>query len=100
MSQASEEKKLKWTNLIEQQRQSGLSIKMWCQEHNTPPSTFHYWKEKISPKQLERSSFTEMKRSRAETISLQAKGLYIRIGSECHFNICKQLFALLAEELC
>jgi len=34
---ASEEKKLEWKTLIEQQRQSGLSIEKWCLREQIRP---------------------------------------------------------------
>ena len=54
----SENKRLKWKSLIEEQRQSGLSIKKWCQQKNLVPNTFHYWKERLSSKELQASSYS------------------------------------------
>jgi len=42
--------------LIEEQRNSGLSIKEFCSNHIIPPSTFHYWKKKFA-REPERNSF-------------------------------------------
>ena len=97
---SSEEKKLEWKNLIEQQGQSGLSINKWCQQRNRIPHTFHYWKNKLFPKQLQKSSFTELNMKRPDAISLQARDLYVRMGSDCDPMLRKQLFALFAEARC
>jgi len=79
----SEDKKLKWKCLIEEQRQSGLSINKWCQQQSLVPNTFHYWKDKLFPKELQTSSFVELKVKRPDEISLQIRGLHIRVGSDC-----------------
>lgn len=97
---ASEEKKLEWKSRIEQQRQSGLSVDKWCLQHQIRPSAFQYWKDKIFPKQLQKSSFAELNMKRPDAISLQGRGFYVRMGSDCDLNLRKQLFALFAEGLC
>jgi len=97
---ASEEKQLKWKNLIEQQRQSGLSIEKWCRQNQILPHTFHYWKEKLFPQQLQKNSFAELNMKRPDAISLQAKGLYIRMGNDCDPRLRKQLFAMFAGLAC
>jgi len=97
---ASEEKKLEWKNLIELQRQSGLSIKKWCRQNQIVPHAFHYWKDKLFPRQLLKSSFSELNMKRPNTISLQARGLYVRMGSDCDSHLRKQLLDLFAELPC
>ena len=96
----SEEKKLEWNNLIERQRQSGLSIDKWCLQNQIGPSSFQYWKNKLFPRQLQKSSFAELNMKRPDAISLQGRGIYVRMGSDCDLNLRKQLFALFAEGLC
>ena len=96
----SETKKLEWKRLIEEQRQSGFSIEKWCQQQNLVPHTFHYWKDKLFPKRLQKTSFTELNIRRPDTISLQARGLHVRIGSDCDPMLRKQLFTLFAEVAC
>ena len=97
---ASEETRLEWKNIIEEQHRSGLPVKKWCLQNQIRPSAFQYWKEKLFPKQLDKSSFTELNMKRPDAISLQARGLYVRMGSDCDPNIRKQLFALFAEISC
>ena len=96
----SQEKQLEWKNLIEQQRQSDLSIEKWCLQNQIKPHTFYYWRDKLFPKQLEKSSFTELNMKRADAVSLQARGLYIRMGSDCDPHWRKQLFAMFAGLSC
>lgn len=95
-----EEKKLEWKNLIEQQRQSGLSIEKWCRQNQIVPHTFHYWKDKLFPRPLQKSSFTELNMKRSDAVALQARGLYVRMGSDCDPLLRKQLFALFASLPC
>jgi hypothetical protein len=97
---ASEDKQLEWKNLIEQQRQSGLSVDKWCLQNQIRPSTFQYWKDKLFPKRLQKSNFAELNVNRPDTISLQARDLYVRIGNDCNPHLRKQLFAIFAELSC
>jgi hypothetical protein len=99
-SHISEEKQLAWKTRIEQQRQSGLSIEKWCLLHQIHPHLFHYWKAKLFPKQLQKNSFTELNMKRPDAISLQARGLYVRMGSDCDPHVRKQLFSLFGELSC
>ena len=93
---ASEDRQLEWKNIVEQQRKSDLSIEKWCLQHQIKPHTFHYWKDKLFPRQLQKSSFTELNMKRPNVIALQAQGLYVRMGRDCDPNLRKQLFALFA----
>jgi hypothetical protein len=97
---ASEDKQLEWKNLIEQQRQSGLSVDKWCLQNQIKPHTFQYWKDKLFPRQLQKSSFAELNMKRPDTISLQARGLYVRMGNDCDPHLRKQLFAMFAGLSC
>lgn len=96
----SDNKKLEWKDLIEQQRTSRLSVQKWCQQNQVNPHTFRYWKAKLFPKSLKKSHFIEFKMKRPDAVSLQARGLHIRIGSTCDLNVRKQLFALFTEVSC
>jgi len=99
-SRTSEAKQLEWKNLIEKQRQSGLSVDKWCLQNQIRPFAFQYWKDKLFPRQLKKSSFAELKVKRSDPISLQTQGIYIRIGSDCDPNLRKQLFALFGSLPC
>ena len=92
----SSEKQLEWKEQVEKQQASGLSIEKWCLKNQIRPHTFHYWKDKLFPKQLQKSSFAELNMKRPDAISLQAQGLYVRMGRDCDPHLRKQLFALFA----
>ena len=36
-----------FTRIIEQQKESGLSVKVFCSNQGITPSTFYYWQRKI-----------------------------------------------------
>ena len=97
---ASEAKQLEWQSLIEQQRQSGLSVEKWCQQNQIKSHAFQYWKDKLCRKQLQKSSFAELNMKRPDAMSLQAQGLFIRMGGNCDPRLRKQIFALFAELSC
>lgn len=95
-----QEKNNEWADRIAQQRQSGLSIEKWCRQNQIKSSVFHYWKEKLFPKSLERSHFSELKIQRNQSVCLQCSGLYIRLEKECDPLVRKQIFALFMELSC
>lgn len=97
---ASEAKQLEWKGLIEEQSQSGLSVRSWCLQKKIPIYTFHYWKEKLFPAQLKKSHFAELKPRQAAAISIQAPGIFLRIGGDCNSVVRKQILAFFAEGVC
>ncbi len=97
---ASGDKQLEWKRLIEQQRKSGLSVEKWCLQNQIRPYTFRYWKEKLFFKPLQKNSFAELNMKQPNAISLQARGIYVRMGSDCDPHLRKQLFALFTEASC
>ncbi|HAZ16119.1 MAG TPA: hypothetical protein DCY54_05760 [Parachlamydiales bacterium] len=90
-------KHLEWQSHLEAQRASGLPAKRWCQQNHIHPSTFQYWKDKLSPQALGKASFTELSLNCSDTISLQTRGVHIRIRADCNQKLRKQLFNLFAE---
>lgn len=36
-----------WTALLQEQASSGLTVKVWCQEHNISIHTYNYWKHQL-----------------------------------------------------
>jgi hypothetical protein len=95
-----EEIKLEWKERIEQQRQSDLSIEKWCRQNQIRPNKFYYWKGKLFPKPLERSSFNELHLKRPDAITLQTSGICVRMTSDCNPSLRKALFTLFAELSC
>jgi transposase-like protein len=48
MSKQSEEKRAYWRDVLERQRESGLSVRQFCREHQVSEASFHSWKRKIA----------------------------------------------------
>jgi len=44
-----EQKRAHWTSLIEQQKQSQLSIKQFCEHNSINYQTFFYWSKRLLP---------------------------------------------------
>ena len=48
-----------WTARINDFRESGLSRKQWCKDHQTALSTFNYWMRKLNEKAPVTDLFTD-----------------------------------------
>ena len=48
MSKRSEEKRAYWRDVLERQRESGLSVRQFCREHQVSEASFHSWKRRIA----------------------------------------------------
>lgn len=92
----SSEKRQAWVERINAQQQSGLSIEKWCKKNQTAPYVFHYWKRRLFPKSIERSSFTELIDQKNCSIDIEYQNVHIRITSP---NL-KQAFQALRELKC
>jgi len=44
------QKEVMFRELVAEQKESGLTILDFCSNHGIAPSTFHYWKKKLSKK--------------------------------------------------
>lgn len=97
---SSQQTQLEWKERILQQQASGLSIEKWCSQNQISPHNFTYWRDKLFPKQLEKSHFTELNIKRSDAISLQARGIHIHMGSDCDPHLRKQIFTIFAELSC
>jgi len=92
----SEEIRSAWANKIKQQMDSGLSIARWCLLNEVAIHQFYYWKSKLFPRQLNRNSFTELRES-ATGISVECKGLSVRIEKSFDSVTLKQFLSLLRD---
>ena len=71
--------RIEWEVRIHQQRESGLSIAKWCSQNQLTPHTFYYWKSRLFPKSLTRSSFVELPATHGTGISIEYRGMRIHI---------------------
>ena len=49
------QKQARFRELIEEHRESGLTIIDFCSNHGIAPSTFHYWKKKLSKESVRKN---------------------------------------------
>ena len=57
----------KWKTLIEEQQNSGLSIREWCQQHQIDKTRYYYWRRRIQSQEQEKDEiqFAELSLSTA-----------------------------------
>ena len=48
MSRTQEERSQVWRKLIAQQEQSGLSIRVFCQQNGTSEYSFYHWRKRLA----------------------------------------------------
>jgi len=80
----SPEQRLEWEARIRKQKESGLSLDRWCKENQIRPHAFYYWKKRLFPKPLNRSHFSEIPRPKTTGVSLECRGIVLRIDP--HFD--------------
>jgi hypothetical protein len=100
MPTASFEQKRVWEERIQQQKASGLSIERWCRENQIPAWKFHYWKSKLSPILLTRTSFVECARSQNPGITIECGRYLIHLDKYFDAATLKQCLAVLEEIKC
>lgn len=102
----SEEKKQEWEQLILQQKESGLSVRCWCQKNEITIDSFNYWRGKLFPKSLDRSSFKELTSVQDKTpfneakISIEYQGFCIHLGQCSDVSVLKRCLQALKEAGC
>jgi len=94
----SEDKKQQWKENILKQRESGLSVAVWCRENNFNIHCFGYWQKKLFPKILDSSAFTEIKERKIPEefvrkgagISIEYQGIHIHLDKCFDSSVLKQ----------
>jgi hypothetical protein len=93
-----EEKRIEWEDKFRKQRESGLSIDRWCRENQVSHPAFYYWKERLYPKPLlARPNFVELPPSQGTGISIECRGVTIRLDRKFDRSVLKQCLDLLAQ---
>src|ERR1700722_18305231 len=98
--QASEEIKQQWKDKIQIQRESGLSIVVWCDKNNISIHTFNYWKDKLFPRpSLNRASFSEITQlgPKNTAVTIEYHGFQVRIDSNFDPAALKKCLKILRE---
>jgi hypothetical protein len=96
----SHEKIQKWKNDILEQQESGFSIDLWCNKNDIIPHKFHYWKKKLFPSDLTRSSFTELKNEKQTATYFEYNGIKLHVDRSTDPIILKKCLKALIESRC
>nr|WP_294368994.1 IS66 family insertion sequence element accessory protein TnpB [uncultured Ruminococcus sp.] len=76
-----------WSRQVEECRNSGLSVRSWCEQHQIADSTFHYHQQKVWKALQKSSQFVEVPLSfdeiRDNIIAVNKIAASVRIGGIC-----------------
>ena len=76
-----------WSRQVEECRNSGLSVRSWCEQHQIAVSTFHYRQQKVWKALQKSSQFVEVPLSfddsRDNIIAATKIAASVRIGGIC-----------------
>lgn len=76
-----------WSRQVEECRNSGLSVRSWCEQHQIAVSTFHYRQQKVRKALQKSSQFVEVPLSfdeiRYNIIAANKIAASVRIGGIC-----------------
>ena len=76
-----------WSRQVEECRNSGLSVRSWCEQHQIAVSTFHYRQQKVWKALQKSSQFVEVPlsfdESRGNIIAVDKIAASLRIGGIC-----------------
>jgi hypothetical protein len=96
----SPEQRLEWETRIRKQMESGLSVDRWCRENQIRPHAFYYWKERLFPKSLSRSHFSEILRPKTTGISLECRGVVLRVDPHFDPATLRRCLSILMDPRC
>lgn len=96
----SQKERAKWKDKIVQQQNSNKNISQWCKENQILPRSFYYWRSKIYPKPIDRSSFTELTDSAKPGITIEYRGIRISIDKNFDLTVLKQCLNAIREIKC
>jgi hypothetical protein len=61
---------IKWASIIDECRNSGMTVRSWCLNKNINASQFYYWERRVSGKQFDTLKRTESQ-SKSNFVQLQ-----------------------------
>ncbi|MBQ3285185.1 MAG: IS66 family insertion sequence element accessory protein TnpB [Ruminococcus sp.] len=71
-----------WSRQVEECRNSGLSVRSWCEQHQIAISTFHYRQQRVWKALQKSSQFVEVPLSFDESIHSNIAAS-VRVGNIC-----------------
>jgi len=92
--------RLKWEDIIYQQKASGKSISAWCRENQILARSFFYWRAKFFPKEINRDCFTELVENKNTDIKLEYLGISISLDENFNTEALKKCLKVLKEMSC
>jgi len=81
------QKESRFKELIEDHRKSDLSIIDFCSNHGIAPSTFHYWKKKLSKKSIRKDFIPLVVKSSGMDLPEGSTCSEITAGKETSFEL-------------
>jgi hypothetical protein len=83
MSRSREERRGLWRQLITKQEQSGLSVRVFCRQHQTSEHSFHQWRKRLAAEVPVKFALVETNRSAPLVVGVEvllATGERLRIA--------------------
>ncbi|HKK25786.1 MAG TPA: hypothetical protein VJ941_09170 [Gracilimonas sp.] len=81
------QKEARFKELIEDHRKSDLSIIDFCSNHGIAPSTFHYWKKKLSKKSVRKDFIPLLVKPSGTNLPEGSTRSEITAGKEASFEL-------------
>jgi hypothetical protein len=97
---SSQETQQVWRERITQQQNSGLSARSWCQENKVAVGRFHYWKDKLIPKRIDATNFTELADVKNVGITIEYDGMRIHLDPNFDAVTLKRCLSVIKEGKC
>lgn len=84
---------------LSQQRQSGLTVAEYCNQHSIPVSTFFNWQKRNGIKSRKPPSFARLTLSAPETLhyEVQGKDITIRVPLSAEESVLQRVISILRE---
>ena len=98
----SQERQHQWKKDIIDQANSGLPVASWCRQNRIAVHTFYYWQNKLFPKDLDRSAFTEIVNEEQlntpdSGVVLEYQGVKIHLSQNFEPPVLKRCLEVLKE---
>ena len=91
--------RLKWEDIIYQQKASGKSISAWCKENQILARSFFYRRAKLFPKEINRDCFTELVENKKTDIKLEYLGISISLDENFNTEALKKCLKVLEADV-
>jgi hypothetical protein len=101
MSRTQEERRQLWCKLIEQQEQSGVSVRAFCQQHGTSEYSFYHWRKRLAARLPMKFALVEANRAAPAAVAgvevMLASGERLRITPGFDVSTLRLVLSVLRE---